>query len=82
MFKQSAPLFQEAINKSGYEFQLKFDPKATEKKHKNRNRKHDVLWFNPPYNSTVSTNIGKEFLKLIAVAPKTRKKIAHFKISV
>ena len=35
---------------------LKFD---------NRKRKHDVLWFNPPYNSTVSTNIGREFLKLI-----------------
>ena len=77
MFMQSAPLFQEAINKSGYEFQLKFDPKATEKKQKNRNRKHDVLWFNPPYNSTVSTNIGKEFLKLIdecfPKGPKFRK---------
>ena len=35
------------------------------KKPKNRNRKRDVLWFNPPYNSTVSTNIGKEFLKLL-----------------
>ena len=65
MFKQAAPLFQEAINRSGYDFQLKFDPKASEKNHKNRKRKHDVLWFNPPYNSTVSTNIGKEFLKLI-----------------
>ena len=65
VFKEAAPLFQEAISKSGYDFQLKFDPKAREKKPKNRNRKHDVLWFNPPYNSTVTTKIGKEFLKLI-----------------
>ena len=28
-------------------------------------RKRDTVWFNPPYNNTVSTNIGKEFLKLI-----------------
>ena len=66
VFTQAVPLYQEAINKSGHNFQLKFDPKASEKKKRNRNRKKgDVLWFNPPYNSTVSTNIGKEFLKLI-----------------
>ena len=66
MFKQEAPLLQEAINKSGYDFELKFDPTASEKKTRKRNRqKRDILWFNPPYNSTVSTNIGKEFLKLI-----------------
>ena len=65
VFKQATPLYQEAINKSGYDFQLKFDPTARDKKQKNRKRKRDVLWFNPPYNSTVTTNIGKEFLKLI-----------------
>ena len=65
VFKQATSLFQKAIEKSGYDFQLKFDPKAKEKKPKNRNRKRDALWFNPPYNSTVSTDFGGELLKLL-----------------
>ena len=65
MFKSAAPLYQEAINKSGYDYQLKFDPSASEPKAKNRSRKRHILWFNPPYNSTVRTNIGKEFLSLL-----------------
>ena len=27
--------------------------------------KRQVLWYNPPYNANVDTNIVKEFLKLI-----------------
>ena len=65
MFESAAPQYQEAIDKSGYDFKLKFDPTASEPKTKNRSRKRHILWFNPPFNSTVSTNIGKEFLNLI-----------------
>ena len=65
MFKSAAPLYQEAIQKSGYDFELKFDPLASEVKPKKRSRKRHILWFNPPYNSTVKTNVGKEFLGLI-----------------
>ena len=32
---------------------------------KNRSRKRHILWFNPPYNYTVTTNVGKEFLALL-----------------
>ena len=28
-------------------------------------RKRQIIWFNPPFNSAVSTNIGKEFFKLL-----------------
>ena len=28
-------------------------------------RKQKIIWFNPPFNSAVSTNIGKEFFKLL-----------------
>ena len=65
MFKSAVPLYQEAIKKSGYDFELKFDPSASEPKTKKRSRKRHILWFNPPYNSTVKTNVGKEFLCLI-----------------
>ena len=65
MFQSAVPLYQEAINKSGYDFELKFDPSASEPKTKKRSRKRHILWFNPPYNSTVKTNVGKEFLCLL-----------------
>ena len=65
MFNMAAPLYQEALTKSGYEYQLKFDPNAAEPSKNKRNRKRNVLWFNPPFNSSVRTNIGAEFLKLI-----------------
>ena len=32
---------------------------------KSRSRKRNIIWFNPPYNAAVSTNIGKQFLALI-----------------
>ena len=31
----------------------------------NRNRKRKVIWFNPPFNEDVDTNIGKSFIKLV-----------------
>ena len=65
IFENAAPQFQEAIKKSGYDFKLKYDPLANTPKPKKKNRKRNVLWFNPPWNSEVETNIGKEFLKIV-----------------
>ena len=30
-----------------------------------KEQKKRVVWFNPPFNSAVKTNIAKEFLKLV-----------------
>ena len=65
LFNNAVPQYQEAIKNSGYDFILKFEPTASNPKPKNRNRKRNILWFNPPWNSEVETNVGKEFLKLI-----------------
>ena len=40
---------------------MKFNKPA--KKHRTRRRK--ITYFNPPYNAAVTTNIGREFIKLI-----------------
>ena len=32
-----------------------------------RSRKRNIVWFNSPYSDHVKTNIGKEFLKLVAI---------------
>ena len=65
MFNQSSHIYQEALNKSGYSYQLKFKPQDPKPAPKNEKRKRDVTWFNPPFNCTVKTNIGREFLKLV-----------------
>ena len=66
MFQTAAPFYQEAIKKSGYDYTLKFDPTASDPPSKKKSRKkRDCLYFNPPYNYTVTTNVGKEFLALL-----------------
>ena len=55
--------YQEALEKSGYEFELKYDP-VTEKQPP-KNRKRNIMYFTPPYSKNVKSNIGGEFLKAI-----------------
>ena len=66
IFDAATPPFQEALIKSGYNHKLTFnppeDPPVLEKR-KTRSRK--VTWFNPPWNSAVKTNVGKQFLRII-----------------
>ena len=69
-FNTATPAYQQALNNSGYNYKLKYNP---DKKTNNdnstskpkRQRKRNVTWFNPPFSNNVATNIGKEFLKLI-----------------
>ena len=66
MFESVAPIYREALAKSGYDFQLKFDPHASEpSKKKNKNRHRDAIWFNPPYSAAIRSNVGKDFLNLV-----------------
>ena len=64
VFNQAIPPFQEALQKSGYDFQLKFSPPAPNQQKKNC-RKRKITWFNPPFSKHVKTNIGKKFLELL-----------------
>ena len=60
-------MYQAALEKSGHKYQLKFDPTPlanSEEKKKTRTRKN-IIWFNPPYSRAVSTNVGKEFLRIM-----------------
>ena len=65
MFESVAPIYQEALNNAGYKYKLKYDPEITSKNTNKRSRKRKILWFNPPYSSSVKTNLGAKFLKLI-----------------
>ena len=60
-FEKAKPMYEDALKKSGYTTNLKYEP-TTQKRN---NRKRKTIWFNPPYSENVKTNIGKEFLRIL-----------------
>lgn len=64
-FNTSKAQYQEALQKSGYNFNLHYDPVTTSTTQK-RKRTRNVIWYNPPYSKNVATNIGKKFLQIIS----------------
>ena len=64
IFNTAAPPYQEALQKSGYTFKLKYEPPFMHQR-RNRNRKRNETYFNPPYSLHVKTNVGKLFLDAI-----------------
>ena len=72
VFKAAIPPFQEALKKSGHDFELKFNPQINEEKRKKGRKGRNITYFNPPFSKNVRTNIGGKFLKLIEKCfPKT-----------
>ena len=65
MFKSVAPVYQEALNKAGYNFKLRYNPQKIKNSSKKRQRKRNITWWNPPYSSNVKTSIGRKFFKLL-----------------
>ena len=63
VFKKATPPYQEALEKSGFEYTLKYENQ--ENKSKTKCRKRNVTWYNPPYDSNVTTNVGKKFLEIV-----------------
>lgn len=58
--------YQAALNKSGHKHELAFqEPVATPTRSRTK-KKREILWFNPPFNLAVATNVGAEFLKLVS----------------
>ena len=61
-FETAIPPYQQALKRSGYDYNLNFNPQPP--KHK-RSRNRNIIWFNPPYSANVATNIGHRFLQTI-----------------
>ena len=60
-FNKSATDYNTALKKSGFNENIKYSPSQP----KQRNRKRQIIWFNPPYSVNVKTNVGKLFMRLI-----------------
>ena len=63
-FDEAKEPYQEALNASGYQHHLEFEEQEQRTAKKSR-RRRQILWYNPPWNEAVTTNIGKKFLALL-----------------
>ena len=65
VFNEASAPYQEALRKSGYAFKLEFKPPPQQPPSQKRKRQRNVIWFNPSYNKSVKTNIGRAFISFI-----------------
>ena len=64
IFESSVQPYEAALRESGYNVSLSYVPvQSVNSKIRKRCRK--IIWFNPPFNITVRTNVGEKFLKLV-----------------
>ena len=61
-FNKVKEVYQKALKDSGFEEDIEFKPPTQGRRH-TRTRK--VIWFNPPYNASVETNIGHKFIGIV-----------------
>ena len=62
LFNKAWPDYEKALQASGFSTKSSYSKTNTEKA-KNRPRK--IIWFNPPFNKNVKTNVGKHFMHLL-----------------
>ena len=73
IFDEEKKDYEEALRESGYKEKLSYEKgknKLSEKeknmdKKKKKNRKRKEIYFNPPWNDNLKTNIGGQFLKIV-----------------
>ena len=64
-FDRAKPEYEKALRDSGHKIDLNFtENKDNEYKNK-RQRHRNIIWYNPPFNSEVKTQFGKDFLKIL-----------------
>ena len=64
LFNNHKKEYQDALQNSGHKTKLKFEKENEQNKRRN-NRNRNVIYYNPPFNISHKTNLGKTFLKLI-----------------
>ena len=75
-FNKSKDLYNNALAESGFEHKITFQKQQNTSTVANntKNRKRNIIWFNPPFSLNVSTNIGKKFFSLLGKHfPKTHQ---------
>ena len=64
IFPEASEHYQNILNQSGYDYKLQCKPRNNENENKSqlsKNRKRNIIWFNPRFSKNVSSNIGTSF---------------------
>ena len=73
MFNRASPPFQQALQSSGYQHELSYNPLDITDNNNSRKRSRNIVWYNPPFSQNVTTNVGRAFL----VAVNTEFPVGH-----
>ena len=65
VFNQEAALYNEGLKQAGYKDKIKFVKKDENANVSRKSRKRNIIYFCPPWNDALATNIGRRFLELI-----------------
>ena len=68
IFDSVKPEYEQALKKLGYQASLEYiEPKNDniEINTTKLQRKRKIIWFNPSFNKSVTTNLGRRFLNLV-----------------
>ena len=65
ILNESKVIYQRALENSGYWQTLQCHPANENVNNNKRNRKRNVIWFNPPFSVNVKTKVRNFFLNLI-----------------
>lgn len=65
VFQKHTPEYDKALKRSGYKgYELKYEQEQVTNNNR-KNRPRNVIWFTPPFNKKVKTNVGKLFISII-----------------
>ena len=65
-FRKAKPAYEEALRSAGHkDVHMEYEENEEAQGRARRRRTRDVIWFNPPYNQNVTTDIAKQTLKLL-----------------
>ena len=69
-FNRAAPAYQKALNDSGHKHKLQMPTENNQNNRPNVNRdkkrtKREIIYYTPPFNKALKTNLGRIFLDLV-----------------
>ena len=68
-FGKAKPAYEQALKNSGFNSTLTYTTpsqlRSSQSAKRKRQRKRNIIWFNPPFDKNVTTNIGRHFLQLL-----------------
>ena len=65
IFNDSVTPYHNALDKSRYKHKLKYQARWINTTNDKKQRERNIIWFNPPHNKNVKTNIRLIFLNVI-----------------